>query len=88
VGDIPAGRVTKPVILGGSGQAIVLYSFKGKLYCSDSSSTAFQYPLVDAKVFSREEAEAVVVVRMGVGVGRGSGGGEEGGGKRQKEWWR
>lgn len=48
--DIPIGKNTKPIELA-TGKTLMLYKFDGMLYISDANSTAYQYPMVDAKVF-------------------------------------
>ena len=47
--EFVVGKATKPVITA-SGLQIMLYKWKGVVYCSDAASTAFQFPMTDAKV--------------------------------------
>lgn len=43
----------KSVIMPGNKQAIVVYRLPdGRVYCSDASSTAFEFPLSNAKVIT------------------------------------
>ncbi|KAK9843710.1 hypothetical protein WJX81_003262 [Elliptochloris bilobata] len=59
--DFPAGgRPTLPVILKDK-SAIVLYRVDDDVYCSDANSTAFKFPLVDAKLLERNGGPAVEV---------------------------
>ena len=44
------GKQTKSIIMPGNKQAIVVYRADGEVYCSDASSTAYQFPLSNAKV--------------------------------------
>jgi len=46
-----AGREVKAVTLK-AGRTLVLYRHEGKVYCSDVYSTAYKFPLVDAKVLA------------------------------------
>mmetsp|Transcript_4240 Transcript_4240/g.12218 ORF Transcript_4240/g.12218 Transcript_4240/m.12218 type:complete len:200 (+) Transcript_4240:185-784(+) len=45
-------KQTKSVIMSGNQQALVLYKVGEELYCSDAESTAFRFPLSDAKIVS------------------------------------
>eukprot|EP00879_Flechtneria_rotunda_P002047 GHRR01002226.1.p1 GENE.GHRR01002226.1~~GHRR01002226.1.p1 ORF type:complete len:225 (+),score=52.89 GHRR01002226.1:244-918(+) len=56
-GDIPLGKATKPVELA-TGRVLMLYKFDNKVYISDANSTAYQYPMTDARVF--KEGNSVV----------------------------
>eukprot|EP00877_Chromochloris_zofingiensis_P012016 jgi/Chrzof1/7068/Cz02g09170.t1 len=52
------GKTTKPIITA-SNIPLMLYKFQGRVYCSDANSTAYKYPLTDAKVFN--DGSTVVV---------------------------
>ena len=52
VGSQAGGRLTLPVILKDK-SAVVLYRWEDEVYCSDANSTAFKFPLVDAKLLER-----------------------------------
>jgi hypothetical protein len=54
-------KSTKPVVLA-NGDAIVVYKVGDKYYCSDANSTAFRYPMVDAKVVVDKNGEPVAEV--------------------------
>jgi nitrite reductase/ring-hydroxylating ferredoxin subunit len=56
--EFEIGKTTKPLILA-SGKAIMLYRLGDKVFCSDANSTAYQYPLTDAKV--SEDSKGVYV---------------------------
>ena len=58
--ELFAGKTAKPVILA-TGKAIMLFLHGGKVYCTDASSTAFQYPLADAKVLETPEGPVIEV---------------------------
>jgi hypothetical protein len=47
------GKMIKSVIMPGNKQAIVVYRLPdGRVYCSDANSTAFEFPLSNAKVIT------------------------------------
>eukprot|EP00803_Ostreobium_quekettii_P001458 evm.model.scf_161.13 EVM.evm.TU.scf_161.13 scf_161:124603-128203(-) len=52
------GKNTQSVILD-SGVAFVLYTVDGTVYCSDANSTAFKFPLSDAKIVKGDGGPAV-----------------------------
>lgn len=54
VGSQAGGRPTLPVILRDK-SAVVLYKWEDEVYCSDANSTAFKFPLVDAKLLERAQ---------------------------------
>lgn len=43
-----------PVVLKDK-STVVLYRVGKEVFCSDANSTAYKYPLVDAKIFDREQ---------------------------------
>ncbi|KAK9822950.1 hypothetical protein WJX74_008206 [Apatococcus lobatus] len=52
--DFPADRPTKPLFLD-DGTAIMLYrAVDGNVYCTNANSTAFQFPLTNARIMQRE----------------------------------
>ncbi|KAF8068399.1 hypothetical protein HT031_002088 [Scenedesmus sp. PABB004] len=57
-GDIPLGKSSKPVALA-TGRALMVYKYDNRVYVSDAASTAYSYPMVDAKVFRDPESGAV-----------------------------
>lgn len=62
VGDLsifPFDRNTKPVEI--DNVALMLYKFNGMVYVSDARSTAYQYPLTDAKLIMEKGVPAVEV---------------------------
>lgn len=66
--DFPLGKTTKPIEL--ATRTVMVYKFDGRVFVSDASSTAYQYPLTDAKLSKdpqtgRVSAE-VPLVRAGV----------------------
>eukprot|EP00884_Botryococcus_braunii_P022564 jgi/Botrbrau1/8992/Bobra.0148s0095.1 len=40
---------------------VVLYKVDGEIFCSDANSTAYKYPLVDARIFEREGQPTIEV---------------------------
>lgn len=46
--DFPLGKTTKPIEL--ATRTVMVYKFDGRVFVSDASSTAYQYPLTDAKL--------------------------------------
>eukprot|EP00873_Tetraselmis_striata_P029033 jgi/Tetstr1/449297/TSEL_003812.t1 len=56
-----ASKATKPVVLA-NGDAIVVYKVGDSYYCSDANSTAYKYPMVDAKVVIDKDGEPVAEV--------------------------
>ncbi|KAK9865964.1 hypothetical protein WJX84_008882 [Apatococcus fuscideae] len=57
--DFPADRPTKPLFLD-DGTAIMLYrALDGNVYCTNANSTAFQFPLTNAKVMQRGGKNAI-----------------------------
>lgn len=50
----------RPVELA-TGRTLMLYSFEGNIYVSDAASTAYQYPLVDAKLAREPDSGRVTV---------------------------
>ena len=56
--EFEIGKTNKPLILA-SGKSIMLYRLRDKVFCSDANSTAFQYPLIDAKV--TEDSKGIYV---------------------------
>jgi hypothetical protein len=71
----PLGKTAKPVELVG-GRALMVYRYDGKVFVSDANSTAYQYPMTDARLFKDAEtgrvAAEVPLVRQCVeGWGRG-----------------
>jgi nitrite reductase/ring-hydroxylating ferredoxin subunit len=55
-----SSKNVKPVILA-TGKAVMLYQYNGKVYCSDANSTAFEYPLTDAKIVDTPEGPVIEV---------------------------
>ncbi|WIA30630.1 hypothetical protein OEZ86_000708 [Tetradesmus obliquus] len=55
--DVPFGKNTKTVELA-AGKVLMLYKFENMVFVSDANSTAYQYPMVDAKVF-RDSSGAI-----------------------------
>ena len=47
------GRDKKPIILA-NGQSLMLYKVDDDLYASEANSTAYKFPLTDAKIIRRE----------------------------------
>lgn len=62
VNDFTVGKQTKPLILA-NGKSIMLYKHDNKVWCSDAASTAYQYPLTDAKVWS-DKGQTLVEVPL------------------------
>jgi hypothetical protein len=61
------GKMIKSVIMPGNKQAIVVYRLPdGRVYCSDANSTAFEFPLSNAKVIT----DGAWLVACGLGVSR------------------
>ncbi|GAX86364.1 hypothetical protein CEUSTIGMA_g13776.t1 [Chlamydomonas eustigma] len=58
-----ASKPVKGVELVG-GKAFAMYLHKEEIFCSDALSTAFKYPLVDAKVFDGVDGRPVVEVPL------------------------
>ena len=52
INDFAPGKDVKAVQLGGD--TLMLYKTSGSVFCSQSNSTAFKFPLTDAKVFQGE----------------------------------
>lgn len=48
------GRQIKSVIMPGNKQAIVVYRVDNEVFCSDAESTAFKFPVSNAKVLNSE----------------------------------
>jgi nitrite reductase/ring-hydroxylating ferredoxin subunit len=46
------------------GKAFAMYLYKEEVYCSDALSTAFKYPLIDAKIFDGADGRPVVEVPL------------------------
>lgn len=55
-----AQRDVKAITLA-AGRTLVLYKHQGIVYCSDVNSTAYQFPMADAKILARERGPAVEV---------------------------
>lgn len=55
-----SSKQVKPVILA-AGKAVMLYQHNNKVYCSDANSTAFEYPLTDAKIVDTPEGAVIEV---------------------------
>ncbi len=47
------GRPTLPVILKDKSAVVLYKAADGDVYCSDANSTAFKFPLIDAKLLER-----------------------------------
>jgi len=47
--DMPLGKTAKPVEL--ASRTIMVYRFDGMVFVSDAASTAYQYPMTDARLF-------------------------------------
>ncbi len=47
------GRPTLPVILKDKSAVVLYKAGDGDVYCSDANSTAFKFPLIDAKLLER-----------------------------------
>eukprot|EP01025_Chloroclados_australasicus_P017325 TRINITY_DN18811_c0_g4_i1.p3 TRINITY_DN18811_c0_g4~~TRINITY_DN18811_c0_g4_i1.p3 ORF type:complete len:216 (-),score=19.60 TRINITY_DN18811_c0_g4_i1:168-785(-) len=60
VNDFEEGKKTKAVILP-TGKQLMMYKVDDDIYCSDAASTAFQYPLADAKIIEGENGPIVEV---------------------------
>lgn len=48
VNDFPLGKTTKPIEL--ATRTVMVYKFDNRVFVSDASSTAYQYPMTDAKL--------------------------------------
>lgn len=55
--DFPIGKSTKPMEL--ASRTIMVYKFEGMVFVSDASSTAYQYPMTDARLFKDPETGRV-----------------------------
>lgn len=60
VNDIPIGKNTKPVELA-TGRTLMLYKFENMVFISDANSTAYQFPMTDAKVYREGSSIAAEV---------------------------
>lgn len=49
VQDFPLGRTAKPIEL--ATRNVMVYKFDGMVFVSDAASTAYQYPMTDARLF-------------------------------------
>jgi hypothetical protein len=55
--DMPVGKTAKPFEL--ASRTVMLYKFEGMVYVSDAQSTAYQYPMTDARLFKDPETGRV-----------------------------
>ncbi|KAL6757359.1 hypothetical protein V8C86DRAFT_2624642 [Haematococcus lacustris] len=55
-----AGKDVKAFPLA-AGRTVVLYRYKGGVYCSDVNSTAYKFPMIDAKLLDKDGQPAVEV---------------------------
>ncbi|KAK9809056.1 hypothetical protein WJX72_008605 [[Myrmecia] bisecta] len=62
--ELTEEKPTKPIILK-DGTAIMLYQVDDEIYCSDANSTAFQFPLANAKIVQRKSGPAIEVALDG-----------------------
>lgn len=49
VQDMPLGKTAKPIEL--ATRNVMVYKFDGMVFVSDAASTAYQYPMTDARLF-------------------------------------
>lgn len=54
---MPVGKTAKPFEL--ASRTVMLYKFDGMVYVSDAQSTAYQYPMTDARLFKDPETGRV-----------------------------
>mmetsp|Transcript_14546 Transcript_14546/g.31674 ORF Transcript_14546/g.31674 Transcript_14546/m.31674 type:complete len:214 (-) Transcript_14546:888-1529(-) len=59
ISELFAKKAVKVVDVG-SGVAVVVYQHKEKVYCSEAMSTAYQFPLVDAKILENARGEPLI----------------------------
>lgn len=52
--DFDGGKQIKTVIMPGNKQAIAVYRVNSEVFCSDAESTAFKFPVSDAKIMSSD----------------------------------
>lgn len=55
--DMPVGKTAKPIEL--ASRAVMVYRFDGMVFVSDAASTAYQYPMTDARLFKHPETGRV-----------------------------
>lgn len=58
--DVAIGRNTKPIELA-TGRTLMLYKFENMVFISDANSTAYQFPMTDAKVYREGSSIATEV---------------------------
>ena len=58
--DVPIGKNTKPIELA-TGRTLMLYKFENMVFISDANSTAYQFPMTDARVYREGSSIAAEV---------------------------